>query len=297
MCTLARKRNKSSHPMYFEKRHKQAPFRNSIFIHSSQDQDRSTRRLNILIRVILSVLIVIAAVFFLVFIFGYLLPFLQSELSADGEENNSEVTSVYIEPNPVYDENGIQIYDNSITLYLINSKYPGDKDEIPERKKVEGIEVSKYMSESLEVLLEAAKKDGYLLEINQGYVSYEEQEILYEEKVEDLIKNEGFSNVMARTEAKTYTPVAGESDYQTGMCVMISNDPESFENSLTYLWLNRNMADYGFVFRYPKGKESETGIKQNLCVLRYVGKENAQRMRQLSMCLEEYVNYLENQKN
>lgn len=51
-------------------------------------------------------------------------------------------------------------------------------------------------------------------------------------------------------------------------------------------------AEYGFVERYPKGKESITGIDYEPWHYRYVGKEHAQRMNELNMCLEEYVAFL-----
>ena len=50
--------------------------------------------------------------------------------------------------------------------------------------------------------------------------------------------------------------------------------------------------DTGFVERYPKGKESITGIDYEPWHYRYVGKEHAQRMNELNMCLEEYVAFL-----
>ena len=52
------------------------------------------------------------------------------------------------------------------------------------------------------------------------------------------------------------------------------------------------MAHYGFVFRYPAGKEDETGIERNDLVLRYVGTEHAAAIRRLSFCLEEYLRYI-----
>ena len=292
---MAKRRNKSS-GMYFEKRKPNTPFRRSIFVHNSQEQDRSTRRLNMMIRTVISILLLAVIVIFLIFIFGYLIPFLQKEFASNTTKSDENASSVYIEPNPVYDTNGLQIYDDDITLFMINVDNPAEADIKPKTKKVSGVEVSEYMAPSLELLIEAAKSDGLLLELSQGYISYEDQGKLYDGQVNRLIQENNYSNVMARTDAKKTVPMSGESDYQTGMCVLLKNNPEEFAQSTTYLWLNRNMADYGFVFRYPADKESETGMEGNLCVLRYVGKENATRMRQLSMCMEEYVQYLNNQQ-
>ena len=108
---------------------------------------------------------------------------------------------------------------------------------------------------------------------------------------------EGLTAVMARTEAQSLVPEAGESDFQTGMCLRlaVSGDAESFEKSKTYSWLRNNMGKYGFVFRYPADKEDYTGCTEDLTVIRYVGSGHATSMQQLSMCLEEYISYLSRQ--
>ena len=142
----------------------------------------------------------------------------------------------------------------------------------------------------------AAKADGLALTCTEGYVSYQEQGERFEEKVDQLME-EGLTAVMARTEAQSLVPEAGESDFQTGMCLRlaVSGDAESFEKSKTYSWLRNNMGKYGFIFRYPEGKESFTGCTADPGVIRYVGSAAAAAMQQRSMCLEEYIDYLASQ--
>ena len=55
------------------------------------------------------------------------------------------------------------------------------------------------------------------------------------------------------------------------------------------------MGKYGFVFRYPADKEDATGHIADYTVLRYVGSVHAEAMQQRSMCLEEYISYLNSQ--
>ena len=55
------------------------------------------------------------------------------------------------------------------------------------------------------------------------------------------------------------------------------------------------MGKYGFVFRYPEGKTNFTTMDPDPTVIRYVGGENAAAMQQRSMCLEEYVSYIDDQ--
>ena len=62
--------------------------------------------------------------------------------------------------------------------------------------------------------------------------------------------------------------------------------------------MKQHAAEYGFILRYPREKEDITKIMFEPWHYRYVGKENAQKMNELGMCLEEYVNYLaQNEEN
>ena len=110
-----------------------------------------------------------------------------------------------------------------------------------------------------------------------------------------MMTEEGLTTVMANTQARLTVPMAGECDQQTGLCVQLEGDPETFPDSRTCSWLRSNMGKYGFVFRYPEDKEDYTGCTGNLTVLRYVGSENATAMAQRSLCLEEYITYLARQ--
>lgn len=66
----------------------------------------------------------------------------------------------------------------------------------------------------------------------------------------------------------------------------------SFENTKAYNWLKQNADEYGFIPRYPKEKESITKISYEPWHWRYVGQENAKKMKSLDMCLEEYIEYI-----
>ena len=68
----------------------------------------------------------------------------------------------------------------------------------------------------------------------------------------------------------------------------------SFENTNAFKWLKDNAENYGFVLRYPKQKEDITQVTYEPWHWRYVGEENAKKMNELGLCLEEYVEYLNN---
>lgn len=259
---------------------------------------RSEKRVSTAMRVLVIVIVVAIVVVVAAFIFGYLIPFMKAEfaLKDDAPVSSSVVSEdeAYI---PKYDDLGLEVYGNDINLMLINSSHPAENTDIPETDKVNEVPVNKYIADATRHLVEAAKEDGLSLEFDRGYVSYFEQDDLYEEMVEKLMQEEGYTLVMAKTEAKDLISIAGESDFQTGMCIKLEADAETFQTSMTYEWLNKNMAKFGFVFRFPNDKVTFTGRKGDYTIIRYVGRENAEKMQQLTMCLEEYVDYLKKQQS
>ena len=190
------------------------------------------------------------------------------------------------------EENDLPVLEDSVNLFVINEDHPADADFAPEEiADFDSVTVDARIVPALTALCDAAKADGVTFKFSGGYVSYAEQESLYNAEVERLIAA-GSTKIMAREDAKSTVSAPGTSDLQSGLCVTVQDDPATFSTTDTYGWLQRNMAHYGFVFRYPAGKEDETGIKRNDLVLRYVGTEHAAAIRRLSFCLEEYLRYI-----
>lgn len=103
------------------------------------------------------------------------------------------------------------------------------------------------------------RQDGVTLKFSGGYVSYAEQEALYNAEVERLIAA-GSTKIMACEDAKSTVSAPGTSDLQSGLCVTVQDDPATFSTTDTYGWLQRNMAHYGFVFRYPPEKRTKPAL-------------------------------------
>lgn len=290
--TNTKKRNKKS------KKYKTSASssKSGLFVENARSSQKSTKRINLILKIIITLVIIGVVVVFVLFAKNYLIPYFQSEFTPDREETSSALNSEEenYTPTPHYDSLGLEILDNELTLFVINERYP-DEEYSPSTARINGVKLEKKIIDAVRLLINDAKKDGFVLDFTQGYTSFKEQERLFEEKVEALMQDENMTLVMARETAKEYVPPAGTSDFQTGMCIRIDGDSETFKESQTYEWLYKNMAKYGFVFRYPEDKEKKTGMKADYTVIRYVGAENAEKMRQLSMCLEEYVNYVENQ--
>ena len=245
-------------------------------------------------RVVLALGVFVGAVGLGIFAAFYIVPYFQSEMLLESSSSQAESSASQVDLT-TYDEMGLPVYSNEISLFVINRDNPAEASYVPDTVEVEGVQVEAHMANALQMLVEAAKADGLALTFTEGYVSYGEQEQRFQAEVERLMTEEGLTTVMANTQARLTVPMAGECDQQTGLCVQLEGDPETFPDSRTCSWLRSNMGKYGFVFRYPEDKEDYTGCTGNLTVLRYVGSENATAMAQRSLCLEEYITYLARQ--
>ena len=97
--------------------------------------------------------------------------------------------------------------------------------------------------------------------------------------------------------ADTYSARPGYSEHQTGLAIdlknmALKNARLSDEN---YKWLEENAYKYGFIVRFPKGKEQITGYKFENWNIRYVGKKAAKEIMDNNLTLEEYVGIAVNQ--
>ncbi len=140
-------------------------------------------------------------------------------------------------------------------------------------------------------MISAAEQEGVRLIIKSSYRTYSKQTELYEAKVRTYL-NKGYSRANAEKIAATIVAIPGTSDHNLGLAIDFNYLEQEDENKPELVWLRENGEKYGFVMRYPKGKENITGVIYEPWHFRYVGVENAKRMNALNMCLEEYVEYL-----
>jgi LAS superfamily LD-carboxypeptidase LdcB len=92
--------------------------------------------------------------------------------------------------------------------------------------------------------------------------------------------------------ASSYSAAPGTGDHLTGFsCDMhnLSSTSVKFENEEAYAWLLENAHKFGFILRYPKGKEKITGMSFEPYHWRFVGQYHAAVMRENGLCLEEYA--------
>lgn len=141
----------------------------------------------------------------------------------------------------------------------------------------------------------AAENDGITLWVASGYRSVEDQERILSREIQLHMANDGMSEEEAREYSLRTINPPGYSEHHTGLVVDLNNVDDAFEETEAYKWLKEHAAEYGFVQRYRTDKVEYTGIDNESWHYRYVGKEHAQEMERLDMCLEEYVQYLKDQ--
>ena len=126
----------------------------------------------------------------------------------------------------------------------------------------------------------AAAKEGLSIYLQSGYRSYHDQEIIYD----NYVKEDG------KEAADTYSARPGYSEHQTGLCIDVNTIDDAFGYTPEAAWLAEHAHEYGFIIRYPQGKESYTGYKYEPWHIRYVGSKLATKLHKSGQCLEEYLN-------
>lgn len=107
-------------------------------------------------------------------------------------------------------------------------------------------------------------------------------------------KDKGYADSEAQAMAATEVIRPGTSEHQTGLALDIlgsgyTERKESFDQSKAFEWLKAHCAEYGFILRYPKGKEDITGMEYEPWHYRYVGKEYAGEIMSRGITLEEFL--------
>lgn len=194
------------------------------------------------------------------------------------------------------EEDSLPVYDNSFNLVLANSNQALPDTFAPQLTEFDGITVDERIVPALERMIQDAAADGVTLTVVSGYLSAEEQDAEFSRRVEELMAS-GYTRVRAEDSVQSSFGRGGYSENQTGLTVEFSSEEEDFASSEASRWLTKYSILYGFVFRFPQGSEDETGREYDPARYRYVGTQNAERMRQLSMCLEEYAAYIEKQQS
>lgn len=142
-------------------------------------------------------------------------------------------------------------------------------------------------------MLNAGRREGLNFEICSSYRDLARQIELFEEDV-NILLNQGYTYTEAYEEVARETMPPGCSEHSTGLAFdIVALDYQLLNDEQQYtdenIWLREHCAEYGFILRYPLGKEDITGIDYESWHFRYVGIEAAQYITDHNITLEEYL--------
>ncbi len=170
--------------------------------------------------------------------------------------------------------------DHFIPKDLIEVQVPFISGQHSEKTKMR-----RPAAKALERLFIAAEKDGIHLAGVSAYRSRRMQQVLFNH----YVQKDG------EKRALTYSARPGTSEHESGLAVDVSGASgqgaasPAFARTAEATWLSRHAAKYGFIIRYPQGKENITGYEYEAWHLRYVGEAAAETMVKHHLTLEEYL--------
>ncbi|MDF2789381.1 MAG: D-alanyl-D-alanine carboxypeptidase [Neobacillus sp.] len=146
-------------------------------------------------------------------------------------------------------------------------------------------QMRKEAAAAVNQLFAGAKAEGISLLGVSAYRSHATQTTLFNY----YVNRDGYEK------ARTYSALPGSSEHETGLSIDVTGGngkcaaENCFGGTKEAAWLEQHASEYGFIIRYPQGKESITGYQYEPWHLRYVGKEIALEIMKKGITLEEYT--------
>ena len=158
---------------------------------------------------------------------------------------------------------------------------------------------------------EAVGLKHYVLQAGDTYRSYDDQYAIFQKEVDRQRTNHpNYTDEKVIERAKRTVNYPGTSEFNTGLSFRLylyekdNNElnGKPFYQTMQGQWLYENSWKYGIVFRFPTAnypvegvsdKGYKTGVNSMQNIYRYVGVANAEVMHHLDLCLEEYIEYLQ----
>lgn len=228
---------------------------------------------------------------------GYLVfSALTKEKSQEKPSNNTTSNTQNKKPVESFDKKQFSLTDPNSKWVVVNKKnplqpqtYSPDDLRLPNvAQRIPGLEQMKLRDEAataLEQMLAESVKTGFDVQISTAFRGYSYQKSLYD----GYVASEG------QAAADTQSARPGYSEHQTGWAVDIRPSDGScyleacFGDMESGKWLAEHAAEYGFILRYPKGKDSITGYTYEPWHFRYVGTELALEMKKQNVdTMEEF---------
>ncbi len=186
----------------------------------------------------------------------------------------------YDNTRPAPKKNTNQVLVNKY-YYLGENYVPDNLVEIDEGYSKPGMLLVKEAALSYIQMAKAMASENLKIRIISSYRSYQYQKNLYNR----------YQQMDGKKNADRYSARPGFSEHQTGLVIDLDNEKTTYEEFGTtqeFTWLMKNAYRYGFILRYPKGKEIITGYTYEPWHFRYVGKKLAKTLKKQQITLDEY---------
>ena len=138
--------------------------------------------------------------------------------------------------------------------------------------------------EAFKEMSSKAKEEKISLIANSSYRDYNSQKEIYDE----------YADKNGKEYADKYAARPDFSEHQSGLALDIFTPGygmKNFDNSDAFKWLTANSYKYGFILRYPDGKENITGYAYESWHYRYLGKDLARKVYESGLTFDEYYAY------
>ena len=207
-----------------------------------------------------------------------------SKHQTEPEEQTQESDSPAVLPEP---EESSQNEDDW-KLILVNSDHPLPEDYTVNLKELRnGHHVDERIYPQLQQMFDDARAEGIYPFINESYRTAARQQEIMDNYIAGY-EAEGMSHNEAVEAALEIVAVPGTSEHQLGLALDVIAEYDE-DSTATWVWLIENCARYGFILRYPAGKEEITGYAYEPWHFRYVGTEAAEEIMASGITLEEYL--------
>lgn len=189
------------------------------------------------------------------------------------------------------------LHKSDWNLILVNKQHPIPENYSFTLGTIKGsMKCDERILDQLTQMMQAARQDGVTLVIRSPYRNDSRQDYLFNRKLKNYMKKKMSYLEAFRASAQAVT-IPGSSEHQIGLALDIVSDTytlleEGFADTDAGRWLAQNSYKYGFILRYPKGKEDITGIEFEPWHFRYVDEPAATYIYQHDLTLEEFVQLL-----
>ena len=216
--------------------------------------------------------------------------------NSDGEKPGAPIVEEPTEMELM--QNELEADRLSGNLILVNKENPLDEEYIPEDladiiyyakdRTAKGRFMRQEAAAAFHALSEGAALEGYEIVVTTAYRSAAFQSDLYY----------GYVNSKGQAWADQYSAKPGTSEHQTGLAADCSSPSVGYQLTSSYgeapegIWLSEHCNDYGFIIRYPQGKEEITRYNYEPWHIRYVGKTAAAIIKEKNWTFEEFISFV-----